>query len=1300
MYAGTSYTLYSTPQSLTCSPFSTGYLYDFPQLLNPYSSGQWTSNGTVSAATGLFTSSATNGGSLMLNSMALGNKYEVKTSLQLVQGSNGGNYITYLGATTNSLKASGNTGTFYAVEVANPTWSGSTCSANLNMYSQAGAGTLTLLASGAISCHNGMVVRSVLTPFNSIIVYVDNVYRSQIGGVSVTTGQPGVGVAAAPSGTGISAIDIGHIDLTPPGTINPSTIAVTALPNRVDFQFQGVMDDSNGIGMSVYTLARNSVWAGGSPASQAGFSDPNVTAGSSYTYTLYAGDYHLQASNTSITVDVPSSGIDPRQVGVRPTGSYYGGAGEQIDLRSGNLNYTLPLLKPQARGGWSVGINLSYNSQNWAKSTHSTWQYGRDVGYGYGWRLQAGSLTPVYADYWNMHHYLFVDSTGAEYRLDQNNGGVWSSKEGIYVYFDSFTGRLYFKDGSFWVMGCVSAGTEQDAGTMYPTVMQDTNGNQIILTYNPGLGIGPSNSSARIKTIEDVRHSGAADYTFTYNGDPIPHLTSISTFVQSSENYTFVYSSSASVLSPFDGTNYGTFQNLHTSTVTGQSLTTTFNYNSSGEMTSVNTPLVGALRWGYINSSVSSSRTFREVQDRFFTQMSGATETGVSIYRDPGDTGRSVHLYANLFDWSGGANKVWWFETNTSLFNAGLLTAYEERNYPSGVALFPQDNTWSQAPTSANPYISATLTTLDPGQTYQAVKNATQDVDQYGNLLHQYVYDFGNLSTPARTYTSRYIFNRLLTSSVTDAAGKTATPVSNTYDGGTLTYLSATEHDSFMDTSQVYRGNVTASSTSTATKTTAYDMTGNATSATTNGVTTSASITSATNYSLPSQITAGTLSSTFGYNALLSLSSQTGPNTDNSTITYDSYLRPLFSTSPYGATSAYAYYNSASPPYRLVITNYHWERSTLDGFGRTVKTETGISPTTSPATSISETLYAPCGCSPLGKVFAQSQPYASSPTNKFWTVYAYDGSGRTLSKSSADFAYSPTAIPTASNAASKTTYVYQGNTVTVTDPAGKWKKFTTDAFGNLTSVVEPDPALGNVTTTYAYDVLNHLTAVSMPRGSNTQTRTFAYNSGSAVGGFLLSATNPENGTVTYTYSSGRVASKTDAKGQQFTYQYDSLGRLTSVTWANAPGGAKVLRTNSYDTNPLDATFSNNAQGRLTTVQYANVAGQVRLIDMYSYTVAGLPTTKRLQVNEDVTWPGHMATASANLDVTYSYDSEGRTTAVTYPSTSAGAGIGYTYSYDFLERLTGMTDSSSSTIVGGVTYGAGNEFAGHELRWRH
>jgi hypothetical protein len=39
--------------------------------------------------------------------------------------------------------------------------------------------------------------------------------------------------------------------------------------------------------------------------------------------------------------------------------------------------------------------------------------------------------------------------------------------------------RLHFPDGSFWEFGCQSAGTEEDSGTLYPTLMEDSNGNQL-----------------------------------------------------------------------------------------------------------------------------------------------------------------------------------------------------------------------------------------------------------------------------------------------------------------------------------------------------------------------------------------------------------------------------------------------------------------------------------------------------------------------------------------------------------------------------------------------------------------------------------------------------------------------------------------------------------------------------------------------------------------------------------------------------------------------------------------------------
>jgi hypothetical protein len=41
-----------------------------------------------------------------------------------------------------------------------------------------------------------------------------------------------------------------------------------------------------------------------------------------------------------------------------PDRRYWGGAGEQIDLLSGNLNYTVPLLKAMSRTGWGAGFSM------------------------------------------------------------------------------------------------------------------------------------------------------------------------------------------------------------------------------------------------------------------------------------------------------------------------------------------------------------------------------------------------------------------------------------------------------------------------------------------------------------------------------------------------------------------------------------------------------------------------------------------------------------------------------------------------------------------------------------------------------------------------------------------------------------------------------------------------------------------------------------------------------------------------------------------------------------------------------
>ncbi len=69
-------------------------------------------------------------------------------------------------------------------------------------------------------------------------------------------------------------------------------------------------------------------------------------------------------------------------------------------------------------------------------------------------------------------------------------------------------------------MGCTSGGAEADAGTMYPTTIEDVNGNTVTVNYLAGAGLASTNTntSARISTIVDVRGGYAGDtYYFGWN---------------------------------------------------------------------------------------------------------------------------------------------------------------------------------------------------------------------------------------------------------------------------------------------------------------------------------------------------------------------------------------------------------------------------------------------------------------------------------------------------------------------------------------------------------------------------------------------------------------------------------------------------------------------------------------------------------------------------------------------------------------------------------------------------------------
>ena len=864
--------------------------------------------------------------------------------------------------------------------------------------------------------------------------------------------------------------------------------------------------------------------------------------------------------------------------------------------------------------------------------------------------------------------------------------------------------------------------------------MEDVSGNQIIITYMPGAGMpwsGQHDTSARIGVIQDTRAAGysgpicsgllalpvycSTTYQLTYNTDsPVPHLTGVTNQIGTAEAYTLTYSA-GSLQPPFgyDPNYAGVTASFLAGMTPPISNPYQFTYDTAGagELNQVTFPFGGHLRWSYANDTYIGSRSLRAVSGRFLAADSaGATEWSYGITRDSASSA-VLHATMSLTDASGVGSKTWNFLTaaGTPTWHLGLVGQFLQQPSVSSSTILQSDTyVWSQDP-AGRPYISQKTTVMDQGTANQQSALSTQTLDQYGNVTQSVIYPYNNTSTPlltynntwlnSSTYTANYIFNRLVTSTLT-TGGAVKTLAQNAYDlygvDNPSGYQTPTGEIDANPLPFSHRGYLSSSTTPAGTTWTEYSAYGAATYAwRSDGTTVNISSTSATNYSAPQTITTQSYSTNIGYNAWLAPTQTTGSNGETMYISYDLGL-PMEAISAYstnGTPTITWWYSglNVTPVWQQKTGPDGFTQTTLDGMGRAIKVQRG--PSSSQIESEVDTVYAPCACSPLGKIQEVSQPYApGTPSSQIaWTVYAYDGLGRTLSVVQPD-------------GASTTTTAYSGNQTTVTDPAGNWKQFTKDALGNLIAVVEPDPAnqpSGTLTTSYAYDWMNHVSQVTMTRGSTTQTRTFVYNDA----GQITSATNPENGTVTYTYSttsSPKPASKLDAKGQYTGYTYDTSWRVTEVQYyPNGKTNAEdtCQRVNYYwDSYPNDTTgFVQYAYGRLAARTYQgcfgypyNLNGYTAFTEMYSYVPAGGVTDKRLQAN---VWDPNSPTGfdTYEMDAIYTFDQVGRTATLSYPGgaiyTSCSAPLlGYTY--DAMGRMSGLTDECNgghAAVVQSVQY---------------
>ena len=267
----------------------------------------------------------------------------------------------------------------------------------------------------------------------------------------------------------------------------------------------------------------------------------------------------------------------------------------------------------------------------------------------------------------------------------------------------------------------------------------------------------------------------------------------------------------------------------------------------------------------------------------------------------------------------------------------------------------------------------------------------------------------------------------------------------------------------------------------------------------------------------------------------------------------------------------------------------------------------------------------------LGRAFKTSNPFRQGESVE-WTTQAFDALGRVIS------------VTTPDNAAVTTSY--SGNSVTVTDQAGKARRSVTDALGRLIEVYE-DPHGVNYQTIYLYDVLDNL--VKVTQGS--QHRFFMYDSLKR----LIRARNPEQATrpslnlsdpltgnsawsIAYQYdANSNLTQKTDARGVVSTYVYDALNRNTSIDYSDST--PDVFR--QYD-------LAVKGIGRINQTWQAGTASSATYID--SYDALGRPLVQRQRYETGGVW-------SSSYQTTRTYNLAGGVTSQVYPS---GHTVNYTY----------------------------------------
>jgi len=253
-------------------------------------------------------------------------------------------------------------------------------------------------------------------------------------------------------------------------------------------------------------------------------------------------------------------------------------------------------------------------------------------------------------------------------------------------------------------------------------------------------------------------------------------------------------------------------------------------------------------------------------------------------------------------------------------------------------------------------------------------------------------------------------------------------------------------------------------------------------------------------------------------------------------------------------------------------------------------------------------------------VVRSSEPYFAGASTVQWVVTSYDWIGRARVVTQPD--------------GSKSTSVYQGLTISVTDDLGRVTKQRRNEADQLVEVTDPNQKV----LTNTYDAHGNLLTTTDSLGNVTQL-------GYDTRGRKTQMIDPDMGTWTYGYNAlGEMVRQVDAKSQVTQMTYDLLGRLIAKTEPS-------LNTNWYYDKYQDNTACTKGIGKLCEAVANNGYRRKNAFDDL-----GRPTATTTTIG------------SSSYSSGVTYDANGRVKTLTYPGSALTQQNQYVPTLGYLQQI--------------------------------